>query len=215
MRTKGLIIALLVIWSETKAQSAMSALSFQPDAPAKSVWTDSLGSHHLKDNFLVFSAGLGGGDYPLACFGLTLSHKADAEGNSFIGLGAHYISNTINTENGLLREEFVQIVPVMADYRQAIKRSGNGKFSTFLFLDAGYVFSITGNEVDDTGEYEYKNGWGINPGISFKFDIFKNAGLMLDLGWLRHTSRLKWLPPSDKTGKKKWDLGIVRLSAFF
>ncbi len=215
MKSKFLCLLFLIMVTESKAEFSMPSLSSQFCSLESNPLLDSVPNPKSKENYLFVSGCVGGGDYPFAGFGLTLSHKTGQDGKSYAGIGVHYIGNTIGGENALEREEFVQIIPLMLDYRQEFKRSANGKASILLFLDAGYVFTLTGNEVDQTGEYEYKNGWAINPGISFKFNLFRQAGLMLDLGWMRHNSHLKWLPPSDKTGRKKWDLGMARLSLFF
>ena len=214
---KSKFLFLLFLFLATQAKAALSRLPYYPsfNLPVSCALLDSVPGPKDKENFLFVSGSIGGGDYPFAGFGLTLSHKSDPEGKSYSGIGVHYIGNTIGGEGALEREEYVQIIPIMLDYRREFSQSASGKFSTYLFLDAGYVFTLTGNEVDQTGEYEYKNGWAINPGISFKFDVFRQGGFMLDLGWMHHSSRLKWLPPSEQTGRKKWNLAMARLSLFF
>lgn len=149
----------------------------------------------------------------MAGFGIGLGRSFGHSYNTIAGISANYFGMSANAEDNYV--DIVQAIPVMLDIRQAFYRSENDKFSTWVFLDAGYVISITGNEIDSEGEFEYGNGWGINPGISIKYYAFSKAGFSLDLGWFRHTSRLKWLPPSGKTGQKAWNLGMVRLSFFF
>lgn len=177
--------------------------------------SDSVPAKSYRENHLMISGHAGGGDYPFAGFGITLMHQKSASQKSYWGFGVHYISNTIHGEYSLERQESVQIFPILLDYRKEFSRINHGKFATYLFLDAGYVVSITGNERDQDGEYKYGNGWAINPGISFKYDLTKNTGIILDLGWFRHNSKLKWLPPVEKKGRKKWDLAMARLSFLF
>ncbi len=207
-------LTILLFLSKNQALSAPTWPSLIQKS-AETIGLDSIPSPQSRQNYLMVSGCAGGGDYPFMGFGLTLTHRSNPSDKSYFGIGAHYISNTINTENGLLRQEFVQIFPIMLDYRREFSRASNGWFSTYLMLDAGYVVSITGNELDQTGEYEYGNGWAFNPGLSFKFDFLKHTAFFLDISWMRHTSRLKWLPPADKVSHKKWDLALLRLSAMF
>ncbi|MDX1910641.1 MAG: hypothetical protein SFV22_04100 [Saprospiraceae bacterium] len=132
---------------------------------------------------------------------------------TMLGVSASYFGMSATVEDNYVDD--VQVIPLMLDFRQAFYRSDNDRFSTWLFVDAGYVFSITGNEMDVEGEFEFGDGWGINSGISIRHHTFSKAGFALDLGWFRHTSRMKWLPPSEKSGQRAWNLGMARLTFFF
>lgn len=163
-----------------------------------------------RQNIVMVQGSIGGGDYSFEGFGLTLSHRLNARGKTWLGLGVHYIGYT---DEGA---DAVQIFPLMADFRQEFNRSRNGRFSTQVFLDAGYVFSITGNGADQYGEFKYGNGWAFNPGIAFKINILRNAGLMLDIGWMHHGGPRQWLPPTDEMKDyKNWNNILFRGSLFF
>jgi len=173
-----------------------------------------LRSYNTKKNYVFFSGSLGGGDYPFAGLGLNLGHQL-SNGKTMIGAGAHYIGNT-GDGSGIGGFDPIQVFPLMVDLRHTFTESPDGRFSTLLILDGGYVVSITENGDDDAGnEYEYLNGWAINPGIGFRFNIFKNMGLMIDITWLHHSSPRVWLAPVEKKDHEHWDLGLVRGSVFF
>jgi hypothetical protein len=164
-----------------------------------------------KRNFISLNYSMGGGDYPCAGLGIALNHRL-ANKKTWVGLGAHYIGYTVDDE---FRDD-VQIFPIMLDLKHEFSLSQDGRFSTFVFLDGGYVVSITGNDVDAYGEFEYGNGWAINPGIAFKFNILRNFGAMLDVSWMHHTSSRYWLSPDiDRQDIKHWNIGLVRGSIFF
>ena len=133
--------------------------------------------YNTKRNFVFVNGGTGGGDYPFACFGLNLGRRF-FNGQTMAGIGVHYIGYTAD---GTFPIDPVQIFPVMVDIRQTFMESRDGRFATLLIADAGYVFSITGNGEDAYGEYKFLNGWAINPGIGFRYNVFENAGLMFDI----------------------------------
>ena len=170
-------------------------------------------SFNTKKNYVFFSGSIGGGDYPFAGLGINLSHQL-SNGKTWIGAGAHYIGNT-GDGSGIGGFDPIQVFPLMADLRHTFMQSPDGRFSTLLIVDGGYVVSITENGDDADGEYEYLNGWAINPGIGFRFNIFENMGLMIDITWLHHSSPRVWLAPVEKKDHKHWDLGLVRGSIFF
>ena len=170
-------------------------------------------SYNTKKNYVFVNGSIGGGDYPFAGFGLNLSHQF-FNGNTMAGIGVHYIGNTSDgTWTGI---DPVQIIPLMVDIRQTFMESRDGRFATLLIADAGYVISLTGNETDSEGNsFEYLNGWAINPGIGFRYNIFENMGVMLDITWLHHESQRVWLAPVDQMDHKHWDLALIRGSIFF
>jgi len=166
--------------------------------------------YNTKRNFISLSGNIGGGDYPFAGLGLMLSRQF-FNGKTMIGIRAEYIGNTYYWEY----IDPVQVFPVMLDVRQKFMESRDGRFSTFVIADAGYVVSITGNDVDEFGPYEYGNGWGVSPGIGFRFNIFENVGLMLDFQWFHHAHTKIWELDSKEKEWKHWNTGLVRGSVFF
>ncbi len=186
----------------------LSAISAQlnPDQNIQKVY-------NTKKNFVFVSGGTGGGDYPFGCFGLNLGRRFFND-NLMAGIGVHYVGNT-QDGSGIGGNDAVQIFPVMVDLRQKFMESRDGRFATLLIADAGYVFSITGNGVDNNGEYKFLNGWAVNPGIGFRYNIFENVGLMFDITWLHHTSPREWLPPVIRKDQRHWDVILFRWSAFF
>jgi len=168
---------------------------------------------NTKRNYIFVSGSTGGGDYPFGGFGLNLSRQF-FNGKTMAGIGVHYIGNT-QDGSGIGGNDYVQIFPLMVDIRQMFMESRDGRFATFIIADGGYVISITGNGEDIEGPYQFLNGWAINPGIGFRFNIFENVGLMFDITWLHHSSPREWLPPVEKKGHKHWDVGLVRVNVFF
>jgi hypothetical protein len=172
--------------------------------------------HHrtfnTKRNFVLVNYCVGGGDYPFAGLGLTLS-RTFFQNNTMIGLGAHYIGNTISENSGDLDE--LQYFPIMVDIRQKFMQSWDDRFATYLIFDGGYTVSISGNDINQYGEYEYRNGWAINPGVSFRFNVLNNLGIMMDISWLHHWGPRQWLPPVDRRDIDHWDLALIRWSLFF
>ncbi len=130
------------------------------------------------------------------------------------GVSFQYIGTTSDgTWSGI---DDIQVFPIMLDIRQRFMESKSGRFATFLIVSGGYVVSITGNDEDAEGNsFQYNNGWGINPGIGFRFNIFENVGAMLDLTWFHHSHPREWLPPVEQTDHKHWDVGLARLNIFF
>ncbi|HUR30491.1 MAG TPA: hypothetical protein VMZ69_03610 [Saprospiraceae bacterium] len=173
---------------------------------------ENISQYNTKQNFLILSGGTGGGDYPFASFGLTLSRQF-FNGETLAGIGVHYIGNTADTENWPYVDP-VHVFPIMLDIRQKFMESRDGRFATYITADAGYVISITPNGEDDLGEFQYKNGWAINPGIGFRFNVFENVGIMLDATWMHHRHSQEWLN-IDKKEMKSWNTGWVRGSVFF
>ena len=173
----------------------------------------SLQSYNTKKNFVFINGSLGGGDYPFAGLGLSLSHQL-FKGNTMAGVSFQYIGTTSDgTWSGI---DDIQIFPIMLDIRQRFMESKSGRFATFLIVSGGYVVSITGNDIDaDGNSFQYNNGWGISPGIGFRFNIFENVGAMLDLTWFHHRHPREWLTPVEQTDYKHYDVGLVRLNIFF
>src|SRR5688500_10020213 len=166
--------------------------------------------YNTKRNFVFLNGSLGGGDYPFGSLGITLSRQF-FNGETMAGIGVQYIGNTA-TDNYV---DPVQVFPVMLDLRQKFMDSPDGRFSAFVIFDAGYVISITQNQTDETGEYEFKNGWGISPGVAFRYNILRNVGMMVDITWFHHSHPQVWKSPVEKKSTKNWNVGQVRGNIFF
>lgn len=167
---------------------------------------------HTKNKFVLINGGIGGGNYPFNSLGISLNYQF-IRSKTMVGAGAQYIGNT---SDGMFGEKDpVQTFPLMVDVRQTFMESENGRFATYIFAATGYVISITSNGESEEGEYEYFNGWGFNPGIGFRYNVFKNTGLMLDLTWFHHSHPRKWLEPVIKEDKKHWNLMLIRANVFF
>jgi hypothetical protein len=169
--------------------------------------------YNSKRNYVFVNACAGGGDFPFQGIGLNLSRQF-FNGKTMAGIGAHYIGDT-GDGSGIGGFDPIQIFPLMVDIRQTFMESPDGRFSTQLIADAGYVIRINGHNSNDEGSYEYRNGWAINPGVSFRFNILKNLGIMLDVTWLHHSAPQVWSPPVEKKGHKHWDVGLVRMNVLF
>jgi len=188
--------------------------SFVPSATTDSL-TPALLTVPFHRNVVMVHACIGGGDYPFGGLGLTLSRRLGQQGKTWVGFDARYIGNTATGGNDF-GIDAIQNFPLLADLRQEFRRSKNGRFSILVFVEVGYVISITGNSVDQYGEIKYGNGWAFHPGIAFKINLSRNAGLMLDLGWMHHTGSRHWLPPATVPDDvKTWNNGLVRGSIFF
>ena len=167
--------------------------------------------YNTKRNFMMLHIGTGGGDYPFASLGLNLGRHF-FDGNTILGIGAHYIGNTATVD--WIGIDDVQVFPVMLDIRQKFMESQNGRFSSFVTFDGGYVVSITGGDEDEFGPYEFKNGWAINPGVAFRFNVFNNVGIMADLSWMHHGGPKEWTL-IDRNEWKWWDTFWFRGNIFF
>lgn len=169
--------------------------------------------YNTKKNFVMVNACVGGGDYPFAGLGLSLNRQF-FKGNTIAGISFQYIGNTVQGNWTGIND--IQMFPIMLDIRQRFMVSPNGQFTTFLIFSGGYVVMDPGSDSDvDGNPFDYKNGWAISPGISFRFNIFKNTGLMVDLTWLHHDSAREWQAPISYSDRKHWDVGLVRGSIFF
>jgi hypothetical protein len=169
--------------------------------------------YNTKRNYVFVNACIGGGDFPFKGLGLNLSRQF-FNGKTMAGIGAHYIGDT-GDGSSIGGFDPIQIFPLMVDIRQTFMESPNGRFSTQLIADAGYVIRINGHNSNSEGSYEYQNGWAINPGISFRLNVFKNMGVMLDITWLHLISSREWLVPVEKKDHIHWDVGLVRMNVFF
>jgi hypothetical protein len=170
-------------------------------------------TYNTKKNFVMMSASVGGGDYPFAGLGLSINRQF-FNGNTIAGISFQYIGNTVQGNWTGIND--IQMFPIMLDIRQRFMESPNGQFTTFLIISGGYVVMDPGSDSDvDGNPFDYKNGWAINPGIGFRFNIFKNTGLMIDLTWLHHDSPREWQAPVSYSDRKHWDVGLVRGSIFF
>ena len=168
--------------------------------------------YNTKRNFMMINVCLGGGEYPFGGLGITLS-RTFYNGNTMLGVGAHYIGNTISDNFQDLDE--LQYFPIMLDLRQKFMKSKDDRFATYVIFDGGYVVSISSNDSNMYGEYEYLNGWAINPGVSARFNIFNNIGVMMDVTWFHHWGPRQWLPPVERRDVDSWDLALIRWSLFF
>lgn len=166
--------------------------------------------YNTKRNFIFLNAGTGGGDYPFASLGITLSRQF-FNGETMAGIGVQYIGNTA-TSNWV---DPVQVFPIMVDFRQKFMESRNSRFAAFITAGAGYVISIIPTIEDELGIYEFKNGWGVSPGLAFRFNVFENIGLMVDVNWFHHEHPQIWTAPVEQTTTKIWNTGLVRGNVFF
>jgi len=170
---------------------------------------DSTKLYNTKSNYVFLNYSFGGGDYPFAGLGLNLSRQL-SNGKTMAGVGLYYIGDTYTTN-----PETYQIFPIMADIRQLFMESPDGRFAFLVIADAGYVVRINGHDSNDEGSFVYQNGWAINPGISFRFNIFKNMGIMFDITWLHHGCARVWEPPVEKKDHVHWDFALLRGHVFF
>jgi hypothetical protein len=169
--------------------------------------------YNTRRNFVTINGATGGGDYPFAALGLNIGRHF-FEGNMLAGVGFQYIGTT-DDGSGIGGTDQAQLFTLMLDLRYKFMESSNGRFSTFLIGAGGYAIPINDRDEDSDGIYEDLNGWVINAGIGFRFNVFQNMGLMADATWLHHAGQRVWEPPSTKRIHMKWDLVLFRGHIFF
>lgn len=167
---------------------------------------------HTKRQYVMINYGIGGGNYPFQSLGLNLSYQF-LKTKTMLGVGVQYIGNTADGTFPTI--DPVQIIPIMVDIRQQFMQSENDRFATYILAAGGYVISLTNNRESEEGEYEFLNGWAINPGVGFRYNLFKNTGLILDITWLHHSQPRRWLAPVIKQDQKNWDVILIRGNIFF
>ena len=167
--------------------------------------------YNTRRNFMMLHYGVGGGDYPFGSLGLNLARQFN-NGNTILGIGASYIGNTATVD--WIGIDEVQVFPLMLDVRQKFMESQNQRFASFVTFDGGYVVSITEGDDDEFGPYEFKNGWAINPGVAFRFNVFDNVGIMADVSWMHHGGPKEWTL-IDRNEWKWWDTIWLRGHVFF
>lgn len=155
---------------------------------------------------------LGGGDYPFGGLGIKLQRRVFND-NWIAGVSAEYIGSTApGIHPG---PDPVQVFPIMADLRYKFTSTHDNRFSTHIGLQAGYIISITQNGMDEYGPYQYHHGFGLMPVISFKFNVFKDAGVFADLGWLHQRHRREYFGSLHSYPSKVWNQAVIRAGIFF
>ncbi|MEL7425350.1 MAG: hypothetical protein AAFN81_20345 [Bacteroidota bacterium] len=121
---------------------------------------------------------LGGGDYSLAGFGLTLSKPVHNQW--LVGAGVHYIAQ-LNTRPFIRQQD----IALTADVKWRYGQSANKRRMGYLSLAVGYYFQLNKDFYYDpiNGDATTRNTFYLNPSIGFRWDVFKWAGFMVDFGY--------------------------------
>lgn len=150
----------------------------------------------------------GGGDHSIAGMGATVQRRLNND-RSWLGLGLTFVGD----ENNYGTHSLGLAVHGSHEFSTGLK----GRFGALAFADLGYSFNL-GNDYYDAFYQEtlrYGNGLHLQTGLRFRINVLRNAGIWLDLSYLRHTSALRVAAGNDKVADKAWNMFCLRGSVFF
>jgi hypothetical protein len=160
---------------------------------------------------LMVHYGVGAGDISFTDIGLGLYWKLGSR--SKVGLSASYFGETGNRENSLLQW---QKIPVMTEFTHDLYQYSNNRFALISRLGIGYSFTLNGDYFDPEKSLSFtqSNGLAFNLGLGYRFNIFKNAGILVDINYSLITDYNESVEKTDKS-KNLWDNVVFRTSLFF
>ncbi|MEM7575557.1 MAG: hypothetical protein AAF433_21815 [Bacteroidota bacterium] len=154
-----------------------------PSEPVQAVSQDSSSSiispaYFTNKQWIQIHSYLGAGDYSLGGLGVTISHALNQRW--LLGAGVHYISQT--NERPFRNQQFVAL---SADVKWRFSSSSDNRLATYLVFNGGYhlPFDRTFTVEPFAEEVRVTNTWYFNPSLGFRFNVFRNMGLMFDIGY--------------------------------
>jgi len=190
----------------------------EPEAPSSTkkekekdanAWIWGQQRYNTKSTYIMIHGATGAGDYAHSGLGLSLGYNFyDWQ----FGGGVQYFGNTGTVNNGNW-----STIPISLDARFMFSQSKKGMFATFLCMSGGYNVVLS-NEVaasvfGEPGRTE--NGLYLFPSLAFRFNLAKNLGLMLDIGYHMNTGKIYGLNTDDFLGTIRHDNILFRGSLFF
>lgn len=155
---------------------------------------------------LQFSTG--GGDHSLGGLGAVVQRNFNKQ-RSALGVGLTYV--------GDVNDYGTNSLGLTASGSHELSTSRKGRLGAIAFMDLGYSFNLGGQFFDEQAfaDVRYGNGLHLHTGLRFRVNVLRNAGLWLDIGFLRHTSTLRTVANDDKVRQKAWNMAVLRGSVFF
>ncbi len=180
-----------------------------PTAGSPSMQTPASPARTFNDNpwKVALQASVGGGDYSLVGMGAAIQ-KSMPGNRAWVGIGAYYIGDQNNYGTST--------IPIVLHASYALNQSGK-RFAALVFLDAGYSINLGGTKFDEIAQANLKHGNGLHTygGLRFQVNALRNAGIWLDLGYLRHSSTIRFEADNKKHSTQVWNAFMMRGSLFF
>jgi outer membrane protein W len=158
-----------------------------------------------------FSYYQGGGDVRFQGFGMVINYlKTESFG---IGLAVAYQGETGSSD---FRSYQWQKIPIMIEASYDLQKYFNNRAAFYARLGAGYSFTLNGDYLEEALQEEIaiSNGFILNPGIGFRYNVLKNCNIKTDVSYQFITDQSK-LPNGDTLANLKWDVIVLRLSLLF
>lgn len=151
---------------------------------------------------------VGGGDHSVGGAGIVVQRRLD-NNRSWAGLGLTFVGDVNNYGTHALG--------IIAHGSHEFSSGWNNRLGALAFMDLGYSYNLGGEYIDDQSQslYHYGNGLHLFTGLRFRLNVLHNAGIWLDMGFLRHTSKIRAVEDNAKIGTKGWNMINFRGSIFF
>lgn len=151
---------------------------------------------------------VGGGDYPLGGIGVVVQQNFHKQ-RAHLGLGLSFVGDVNHSSTNSLA--------LFAHGSREFSTSRKGRLGSLAFLDLGYSFNLGKPYFDGKAltDVRYGNGLHLHTGLRFRVNVLRNAGLWVDIGYLRHSSTLRTVAEGDKVRQKAWNMAVLRGSIFF
>ncbi len=181
---------------EQAAQFASPAIEPKTSGVNTSAWATAL----------QFSTG--GGDHSIVGMGATVQRRLNNQ-RSWLGLGLSFVGD----ENNYGTHSLGLAAHSSHEFSTGLK----GRFGVLAFADLGYSFNLGNDYFDEQAQatLRYGNGLHLQTGLRFRINLLRNAGIWLDLSYLRNTSTLRIAANNDKVADKAWNMFCLRGSIFF
>ena len=154
--------------------------------------------------------GLGGGDYSFTALGVSVFRQINPCVTA--GISVHYFG-----ENGRnVNFSKWQKIPITLETIMDLKKYKNNRSSLYFKIGAGYSLTLNGSYYDPNENIQKKvtNGWIVNPGIGYRFNILQNTGLNFDMSYNLIVDELE-NENGEAYSKNYWNHILFRTSVFF
>lgn len=177
-------------------------------APKSSVETQNYNSNRFQTSLSYYQ---GGGDVSFIGFGLGMHYWLSS---SFaLGVSSSYLGEV---GSGAARSFQWQKIPLMVESIYEYQKYADNRMALYAKIGLGYSFTLNGNYFDNFLEDEYRvtNGFVFNPGLGFRYNLFKNFGGKLGVSYLMISDQNK-KATGEKVSQLNWNVVMLKLTAFF
>lgn len=153
----------------------------------------------------------GGGDVSFIGFGLGMHYWISPA--FAMGVTSSYLGEV---GSGAARSFQWQKIPLMLESLYEYQKYADNRMALYAKIGLGYSFTLNGNYYDNFLEDEYRvtNGFAFNPGLGFRYNLFKNFGGKLEVSYLMISDQNK-KATGEKLSQLNWNAVMVKLAVFF